>query len=120
MKRIWLGLFLILFAGCEVIGPERGEVIGTVRSSSIVLSNRTGAPVYYFVVGRATVTVILWAPYVSEENEIPSGRSVEIAVKDIPGGENETEVIAYWWHARQEGGELRAGEIQYIVLALKG
>ena len=118
MKVILIGVVLFVFAGCEIIGPDEGDVLGTVTSTRVILSNRKGTPVYYFVVGRATAARISWAPGISEENEIPPGKSVNLQKRDIFKARSEEEVIVYWWQAQWVDRELKAGEIQHFVLHL--
>ena len=80
--------------------------------SSVILA---GLMIWFQVVPSI---YILWAPVISRENEIQQGRSVEIGFNDIYKGEDEDELIVYWWRARWEKGELRAGEIRSFKLML--
>ena len=118
MKKILLTLLFSLLIGCEIVGPEFEGVVGSVKTSSIVLTNGQGAPVYYFTLGRQDDIAVDWHPGIGKDNEIQHGKSKEIPLEDIFLSETAEEVIVYWWEAQKDGGEVRAGEIYHFVLKL--
>lgn len=104
---------------CEVLGGADDTVVARSIGSSLVVTNKTSARIYYFVVGRATAALINWAPHLDPENSVARGTSALVRHEHIFRSDDETEAIVFWWHAVERAGQLPApGEIQAVVVGL--
>jgi hypothetical protein len=116
------GLLLIGGAGCSMIHDDTSassadRVTVTASTDSLVITNRTEAPIWTFVAGQQALTTMLWAPRLDGAGIAP-GESERLALADIPKGPDEQEVIVYWWHAVEENEEQVPGDTQSIAVAL--
>lgn len=99
-----------MLPGCQIFGANNGSVISSVRSSSLRLTNGTGAPIYHFVIGSRMLPRILWKQSVGPHNEILPGESVEFPFENILMDKGEQNVAVTWWHAVQKDDMLVPGE----------
>lgn len=104
---------------CEVLGGDDDTVVARSIGSSLVVTNKTSARIYYFVVGRATAALINWAPHLDPENSVAHGTAALVRHEHIFRSDDETEAIVFWWHAVERDGQSPApGEIQAVVVRL--
>jgi len=90
--------------------------------STLALTNRTGAPVYTFVVGRERSALVRWAPCVDAATCPPIApgetRQVPLVVR-APDGGREPEALVHWWHAvPAPGGGVRPDSIRVVTVPL--
>ncbi|MEM1094248.1 MAG: hypothetical protein AAGJ10_06555 [Bacteroidota bacterium] len=113
MRYLLVLLAFTLVSGCELFGPSTsGDVQGTsevrvqVESDALVVTNRSGEDLYYFVMGQSVAPVIQWAPIVTEDNRIGHRRTQRIPFEasnmDL---DRERVLIFNWWHADAQGAE---------------
>jgi hypothetical protein len=93
------------------------RVTVTVSTDTLVITNRTDAPIWTFVAGQQALITMLWAPRLDGEGIAP-GESEQVAIADIAKGPDEQEVIVYWWPAVRENGERVPGDPRSITVAL--
>ena len=113
--------FSFLFIACEhTTKPQShtGEVVVRSASSKLHITNKTDAPIYYFVVGRVSAASINWVAFSNVSNRIVKDSTMSIPYNDIYRGEHEKEVIVHWWHAARPGTAARGDEIHGIVVEL--
>lgn len=111
--------FLLLIAGCEILGQKDQKVFGLAKSSSIELTNGTDASIYYFVVGKKSANTTDWVQGIGPEMEIKHGQSLTIPYDTIFMKEGEERVVVYWWHALESDGNLCTSERNQFVLKIK-
>lgn len=114
----YLLVLVLLLSSCALFETDTHEVEARSASSKLLISNHTTARVYYFVVGRETAALILWAPSLDSKISIARGATAQVAHKDIYRDAQEKQVIVYWWHARELHGEMQPDEIQALVVTL--
>ncbi|GAB5520988.1 MAG: hypothetical protein RhofKO_32390 [Rhodothermales bacterium] len=111
MRSVLLLVLIIGFTSCEIFGPaSTGEVQGDaevrvqVATDALVVTNRSGDDLYYFVMGETVAPLILWAPIPTDENRIQQRRTQRIAFDDISMDQDrETKLLFHWWHADEAG-----------------
>lgn len=117
---VWL-CFAGTVAGCGLFVDEgtytvRGEVTAWVTAEALSITNGTEAPVYTFVVGWETSTVIDWAPTLDGPT-LPPGETWSVPRAELENVRpSEPGLHVYWWHANRRG--TAPGPIQSITLAL--
>lgn len=97
-------LLPLLLLGCEsALGPSStGTLSVEVEAGSLVLTNRTDAPVYTFVIDGALAMRALWAPCTDPRRctAIAPGARRTVPVEELAGYEagREQTLLVYWWH----------------------
>ncbi|MEM6645388.1 MAG: hypothetical protein AAF730_03970 [Bacteroidota bacterium] len=113
MRYLLVLLALPLITGCEVFGPAAsGDMQGTsevrvqAESDALVVTNRSGEDLYYFVMGQSIAPVIQWAPIVTDDNRIGRRRTQRIPFEESNMNlDTERVLIFNWWHADAQGTE---------------
>ncbi len=119
LSSLFLLLLIGALPGCEMLGPDEGEVSARVFGDALFVTNKTEARIYYFIVGREAATVIRWAPRLDEERSVARGKTAWLDREDdVIGSEDEQEAFVNWWHAVERDGERVPGEVHTFVIRL--
>ncbi len=120
MRALILVLLLCILTSCSVFETDEkaGDVLVLSIAPHLVITNKTEARIYYFVVGRETAARINWALHTNLDQSIAKNSTVKISHQDIYRSETEKEVIVYWWHAVNAIGSIKPGESHAIVAKL--
>jgi len=120
MRVLIFALLLSTLSSCSVFesDEEARKVLVLSIAPNLIITNKTEARIYYFVVGRETAARINWAPHTNRDQSIAKNAIVKISHRDVYRAETEKEVIVYWWHAINTIGSIKPSEIQAIVVEL--
>jgi hypothetical protein len=120
MRVLILALLLSFLISCSVFesNEEAGEVLISSSAPNLIITNKTETRIYYFVIGRKAAARINWALHTNHDQSIAENATVKISHQNIYRSENEKEVVVYWWHTVIQGGAIKPGETQTIVVEL--
>ena len=119
LSSLFLLLLIGALPGCEMLGPDEGEVSARSIGDGLFITNSTQARVYYFIVGRETATLIDWGPHLDVERSVTPGKTAWLDREDdVMGSEDEKEAFVHWWHAVERDGERVPGEVHTFVIRL--
>lgn len=118
LRLIALCMISLMAFGCDNTVMTSKDVEARVTESAILLTNKTGKTIYYFVVGRKASALIDWYPVVSDENAILADETITIERSAVDPDGVETEVLVYWWDAVIVDNMERPGEVQHFIVPL--
>lgn len=119
-----VSLLLSLASCAEFLGPaESGTFTAEARPPDLELSNRTGAPVYYFAIEAELAARALWAPCTDPRacRSVAAGERTRIALDAVPGYDDISpeRVLVYWWHlVPSTDGSFAAEDIRVVAVDL--
>ena len=96
------------------------QVIFAPREPTIRITNRTDAPVYWFIVGRKASALVDWRPMVCDEcPSIAPNATVSRRYDESLIDASEREAFVYWWHAVIVDGERRPGVVRNGIVRVR-
>ena len=119
MKRVFVGLVLLLFLACEKdLGPTGDGVRVTVSDESITIINGTDNELRFFPVNQDVLAALNWAPYCLQTGLIIApGERETIAFVDIYGYQPDCKIVVHWWVCEEVDGKAQPGAIQFTVVS---
>ena len=123
MRRLWV-LLLAGALGCSSSTEVAiGGVVANAEPGQIAITNRTGALVYTFVLGRNASALVDWIPC----SDPATCAGLEVGgTRRVPNPSSlgtsppETEALVYWWHlVPAPGGGFKPDSIRVGVVRLR-
>ncbi len=118
MRTLLLVFLVCLLPACSSFDASDEAISARSFNQSVLITNRTEARIYYFVVGRATSASINWVPHLNLDQSVARGRTASLRHAEIFRSPDEDEVIVFWWTRVRTVDGFRPGEVHGLVVAL--
>ena len=106
MKKIkvnYSALILLLVAfglGCSDLFKNENSFDGvsaTIENEELVIVNNLDEPMYFLAADQNLLAAMLWAPRVTDGNEIQPGKVKTIPLSEVGGYTEQSIVVVYYW-----------------------
>jgi hypothetical protein len=106
MKKIkvnYSALILLLVAfglGCSDLFKNENSFDGvsaTIENEELVIVNNLDEPMYFLAADQNLLAAMLWAPRVTDGNEIQPGKAKTIPLSEVGGYTEQSIVVVYYW-----------------------
>jgi hypothetical protein len=118
--RSLVGLVLVvLLTSCDLTtAPGRGDLRASVRDGTLLLMNRSRAPIFFFAIDQDMAALANWAPCTNPGTCPPVLPGAQMAVPQERiagfGFDGRQNVLVYWWYLVPRNGELTPDTIRVV------
>ncbi|MBO6794111.1 MAG: hypothetical protein JJ895_09375 [Balneolaceae bacterium] len=84
---------------CSLFENEQNSrpVDALIHQESLVIKNNLPHSVYYFALDQASLPLILWAPFVSDENKVNAGSNTSIPIDQLLSINEKGPIVVFYW-----------------------
>ena len=122
MNKLLIFVFILsgLLISCKEDSINSAPVSISRIDDKISLINHTEETIYYYLIDRNTLALVLWAPSVSDDQPrlAPRGQA-RIALESITGYRPDSDTLVFnYWNGVMKDGTLQPGPVNQLLFAL--